>query len=400
MNIRLNARTSLQALFAHRVRALLALASVTIGTMAVVLTSAIGAGAQRDVARRMETMGTNLIVVRPATVQRLAARKTIAGAVTTLRVEDYEAVAGLPFVVAAAPDAERPVRAKAGRTTTITKVLGTSPAYLTVKNLRVRAGRFFDAYDDRNARRVAVLGSQVAEALFEDGDPIGAEVRVRGVLFEVVGVLESKGVLPDGSNEDNEILVPIRTALRRVLNISWLSGIFVSVDDPARIDAARAAIGDLLRRRHGGEDFGIQNTTKFVAMQKQAAQYLVLLAAGIGGVALLVGGTGILALMMMSVKERTSEIGVRMAVGATPRDVLVQFLLEATLLTTGGWAAGVALAAMGAGIIALATEWKMAVPADALAASAAMVLIAGLGFGAVPARQASLLPPMEALRSV
>jgi putative ABC transport system permease protein len=390
MNLHRSVRTSLQALFAHKVRAILALSAVTIGVMAVVLTSAIGAGAQRDVAQKMEAIGTNLIVVRPAQVQRLASRKTIAGAVTTLRLDDYEAIAGLPFVAAAAPDAERPVRAKSGRAITVTKILGTTPAYPRVRNFRIRAGRFFDAEDDR----VAVLGAQVAEALFGNADPIGAEVRVRGVIFDVIGVMEAKGVMPDGSNEDNEILVPIRTALRRVFNVTWLSGIFITVDDPARM----GEIGDLLRARHGRDDFGVQNTTKFVAMQKRVVDSMTLLAAGIGGVALTVGGAGILALMMMSVKERTSEIGIRMAVGATPRDVLVQFLLEATILAAGGWTIGAVLGALGAFAVAAFTEWKPAVPFDALLASAAMVLVAGLGFGVIPARQAALLPPMEALR--
>jgi putative ABC transport system permease protein len=391
MNLRRGVRTSLRALFAHKVRAILALAAVTIGVMAVVLTSAIGAGARQDVAQKMAAIGTNLVVVRPAQVQRLASRKTIAGVATTLRVDDCEAIARLPFVIAAAPDAERPVRAKAGRAITITKVLGTTPAYARVRNFRVRSGRFFDAEDDR----VAVLGAQVAEALFGNANPIGAEVRVRGVIFDVIGVMEAKGVMPDGSNEDNEILVPIRTALRRVFNVTWLNGIFITVDDPVRI----AAIGDVLRARHGRDDFGIQNTTKFVAMQKRVVDSMTLLAAGIGGVALLVGGAGILALMMMSVNERTSEIGVRMAVGATPRDVLVQFLIEAAMLAAGGWVAGVAGGLLGAALIAVFTAWSVAIPVDALLASAAMVLIAALGFGVIPARQAALLPPMEALRS-
>lgn len=391
MNVRRVARTSLRALFAHKVRAILALSAVTIGVAAVVLTSAIGAGAQREAEKRMAAIGTNLIVVRPAQVQRLAARKSVAGVVTTLRMEDYEAIASLPFVAAAAPDAERPVRAKAGRNITVTKILGTSAEYPRVRNYRIRSGRFFDADDDR----VAVLGAQVAEALFGDADPVGAEVRVRGVILDVIGVMEAKGMMPDGSNEDNEILVPIRTALRRVFNITWLSGVFITVDDPARM----AAIGDVLRARHGRDDFGIQNTTKFVAMQKEVARSLTLMAEGIGGVALVVGGAGILALMMMSVKERTSEIGVRMAVGATPRDVLAQFLLEATLLSLGGWVAGVLGGAAGALLVAAFTEWTPAIPFDALFASAAMVLVTGLGFGVVPARQAARLPPMEALRS-
>ncbi len=162
-------------------------------------------------------------------------------------------------------------------------------------------------------------------------------------LFDVVGVLESKGVLPDGSDEDNQILVPIRTALRRVFNVTWLTGIFVSVEDRDRLDEARAAIADLMRARHGRDDFSLQNTEKMLAMQKRTADLLSLLASGLAGVALLVSGSGILALMMMSVKERTSEIGLRRALGATTRDILGQFLLEATMLAGGGWLLGSAL---------------------------------------------------------
>lgn len=399
MKLRRTIRSSLRALFAHKVRAVLALSSISIGVMAVVLTSALGAGAQKEVLQRMETMGTNLIVIRPAQVQRRVARKAIGGGVTTLTVDDSEAIARLPFVVAAAPGIDRPVRAKAGNVVVRTKVLGTSPAYLAVRNFRMQRGRFFDLDDDRNARRVAVLGARVASSLFGNADPIGDEVRVRGVIFEVIGVLEAKGVLPDGSDEDNQIVVPIRTALRRVFNLTWLTSIFVSVRDPASMETAIAQLNVAMRERHGREDFAIQNTMKFVSMQQQTVEFLTLLASGLGGIALLVGGVGILALMMMTVSERTSEIGLRMAVGATPNGILTQFLFEATLLTTGGWLIGIAIGAIAAVAIALGTEWKLAVPIDPLLASAAMVLIAGLGFGVVPARRASLLPPMEALRS-
>jgi ABC-type antimicrobial peptide transport system permease subunit len=399
MNLRRSARSSIRQLFAHKVRAILALASVSIGVASVILTSAIGAGAQREVVRRIEAMGTNLIVVRPSQVERLASRKTIRGSVTTLKLEDSEAIAALPFVAASAPSAERRVRASAGRSSTLTKVLGTSPVYPRVRNCRLREGRFFNDDDNRAARRVAVLGSRVADALFEGRDAVGEEIRAGGIVFEVVGVLEAKGVLPDGSDEDNQILVPIRTALRRVLNATYISAILVSVNDPSKMDEARAQIAAVVRGRHGREDFSIQNTLKFVSMQKQTADFLTMLATGLGALALLVGGTGILALMMMSVKERTREIGLRMAIGATPNDILLQFLFEATLLASGGWLSGVAIGGIGAAAVALGTEWKLAVPVDALLASAAMVIIAGLGFGALPARKASLMPPIEALRA-
>ena len=391
--------SSLRALAAHKVRGLLAVGSVAVGVAAVLLTSALGAGAEREMTRRMDAIGTNLLVIRPAQTQRLVARKTIRGEVTTLTVDDYEAIARLPYVAAAAPGVEVPVRAKSGNLATMTKVLGTSPAYPVVRNARLGRGRFLDGDDDRNARRVAVLGARVADTLFPGSDPLGREIRIRSVPFEVVGVLDSRGVLPDGSDEDNQILVPLRTALRRVANTTWLTGIFVSVDDPRAMSAAAAGIRELVRTRHGRDDFDVQNTTKFVSMQKQVAGFLTRLGTGLGAVALLVGGTGILALMLTSVRERTPEIGLRMAIGATAGDVVTQFLIEGTLLTAGGWLGGLAISAVGAVAVAVGTEWTLAVPADALLASAVMVVVAGIAFGALPARKASRIPPIVALQS-
>jgi len=167
---------------------------------------------------------------------------------------------------------------------------------------------------------------------------------------------------------------------------------------PPHSKDAREEIASLLLARHGREDFGVQNTTKFLSMQKQTADFLTLLATGLGAIALVVGGAGILALMLMSVRERTSEIGLRIAIGATPNDILAQFLFEATLLALGGWMTGLVIGSIGAAAVALGTEWTLAVPVNALLASIAMVVITGLGFGAFPARKASLLPPIEALR--
>jgi putative ABC transport system permease protein len=262
-----------------------------------------------------------------------------------------------------------------------------------------RAGRFFDAADDRAARRVAVLGAHVAEALFPGENPAGRSLRVRGVPFEVIGTLEAKGILADGSDEDDQILIPVRTALRRVFNTTWLSTVFVSVRDPRRMDEAQAAIGAILQERHAKADFDVQNQAKLLATQREMTTNLTLLTTGLSAVALLVGGTGILALMLLSVRERTGEIGLRMAVGARPRDVLVQFLAEATALALGGWLLGIAAGGLGAAAVAFATDWRIGLPLEALLASLAMAAATGLGFGAVPARKASLLPPIQALRT-
>ncbi len=326
MRIRRSIGVSLRALFAHKVRAILALSAVGAGVAALVVTSAMGAGAQEEVRRGVENMGTNLLVVRPAQVKRLASRKNVRGNVTTLRVDDYEAIAELDFVAAAAPDAERPARVKAGAAVLTADVRGTTADFAIVRKLRIASGRFFD--DDASTARVAVLGALTKEALFGREDAIGREIRIGAVPFEVIGVLRGKGVLADGSDEDNQILIPIRTALRRVLNTRWLSAVFVSVSDARRMKEAEVQIGKLLQSRHRtgtagrADDFEVQNTAKFLAAQKLAADSFELLTGGLSAIALVVGGAGILALMFLSVRERTSEIGLRVAVGARPRDIV------------------------------------------------------------------------------
>lgn len=403
MKLARNLRSSVRALLAHRLRVALALSSVAMGVGAVVLTSALGKGAEAEVVRGIEAMGTNLLVVRPAQVKRLVARKTVQGLTTSLKTEDAEAIAELSLVAAAVPGTEGSLRVKAGSSAVVTTVQGTTPAFPEVRRFRLRGGRFFDEEDDRAARRVAVLGARIEEQLFPGEDPVGRSIRIRGVPFEVVGTLEAKGVLADGSDEDNQVLIPLRTALRRVFNTTWLSTVFVSVRDPRTMDEAQTEIAALLRERHRlgrtgkPDDFEVQNKTRFLAAQQETIASLTLLTSGLASLALVVGGTGILALMLLSVRERTGEIGLRRAVGARPRDILVQFLAEAAALALGGWLAGVAAGALGAGAVAFGTDWKVAIPFEALLASLAMAGITGLGFGAFPARKASLLQPIQAL---
>ena len=276
--------------------------------------------------------------------------------------------------------------------------------YLQVCRFAVIRGRFIDEDDDRQAHRVAVLGSRVAEELFPGQDAISQDIRIRGVPFEAIGILQAKGIQSDGSDQDNQILIPIHTALRRVFNLTWLNPIFVSVRGPSSMTAGETEIAQLLRKRHGLEhgdrpdDFAVQNKTKVLATQKQMANSLTNLAVGLAGVSLLVGGIGILALMLMSVKERTGEIGLRMAVGAKPGDILLQFLAEAALLAAGGWLAGLVLGLLGAAMVAFLARWRVAISPQMLVVSLATVFIAGLGFGIWPARKASLIPPIRALQ--
>jgi putative ABC transport system permease protein len=401
MKLRRTIGPSLRALFAHRVRATLAVSSVTAGVAAVVVTGAIAAGAEADIRRQLESLGANLLVVRPAQVKRFVARKEVKGVVTTLRVDDFDAIAPLDSVADAIPGLEGPVKVKAGTAAMTTKVLGTAPEFPVVRRFQMRSGRFFDADDDRAARRVAVLGARVADALF-DQDPVGLTVRIRGIPFDVIGVLAPKGVVA-GGDEDNQIIVPIRTALRRLFNAPWLTSIFVSVADSRAVPDTARDINRVLRVRHRVEpdqqpDFEVQNAATFLALQRQTVEMVGRLTIAVGAIAVVVGGTGILALMLMAVKERTGEIGLRMAVGAQPRDILMQFLFEAALLAFAGWTAGVVLGVGAATAVALSTSWKIGVPWEALLVSLGMATTIGLGFGTVPARTASLIPPIRALR--
>jgi putative ABC transport system permease protein len=397
-------RLSRRALFAHRLRTTLALTSVAMGVAGVLLTSAIGKGAEAEVRRGIEAAGANLLVIRPAQVRRSAARKKINGVVTTLRLDDYRAITALPLAIEAAPGVDSSLRVRSGGGSMLATVAGTAPTIARLRRLRVQSGRFFDDEDDAAARRVAVLGARIAQTLFPDDDPVGSDLRVRGLPFEVVGVLEPKGIEPDGSDQDGYVFIPVRTALRRVFNTTWLTAIFVSVPDRGRMREAEAGLRLLLRERHrlvpgASDDFDVQDQVKVLAMQQEAVESLTRLTAGLAAVSMLVGGAGILGLMILSVKERTAEIGLRMAVGARPMDVLVQFLGEATLLSVGGWIMGMVLAGMGGFAVALGTEWNVALPVGAVLASFFMALVTGLGFGALPARKASLLPPIHALRT-
>ena len=369
----------------------------------MVVTEAIGLGAKEEVLRQTESIGTNLLVVRPAQVNNSAFRKNVRGVVTSLKLDDYQAIAQLSRVSAAVPGFETSVTVKADSLSMAAMVLGTTSAYLDVCRFRMRQGRFITDEDDLSANRVAVLGARVNETLFGEQSAIGKEIRIRSVPFEVVGVLKAKGVLADGSDEDDRIVIPIRTALRRVFNSTWLNPIFIGVRNVTEMDEAHSDVARLLRERHRlvqrnkADDFSIQDKTKVLATQKQLADSLTLLATGLAGASLVVGGAGIFALMLMSVKERTAEIGLRMAIGAKQSDILVQFLLEATSIAAGGWLAGIAMAAIATVIIARATSWPTSISPGLVFITLAIVLTSGFIFGAYPARKASLMPPIQAL---
>jgi len=405
MRYRLGVRTALRALSAHKVRTGLTLLGIVIGVAAVVAMVAIGQGTRAEVLRKVESMGTNLLTVSAAQLKLVAGRQQQAGAMaTTLTEEDAHAIAEeVPSVAAVAPAQNQRLQAKFEDQITTTNVVGTTPDYQTVRNVHPVAGEFFDEEQGRSSARVAVLGQTVVLNLSAGANPVGETIRLGRVPFTVIGVMEPKGLDISGKDQDDQILIPLRTALRRVFNLTYLGAIYVSAHDAGRMEAAASAITDLLRERHrlrpgAADDFVVQNQAAVLQAQAAVSGTFTLLLGSLGAVSLLVGSVGILAIMLISVRERTREIGLRRALGARRKDILLQFLIETSLLSTVGGLGGVAAGIAAAWVVSMVTGWPMLVPwVTALAAVVFSVLL-GLLFGVYPARKAAALDPIVALR--
>jgi putative ABC transport system permease protein len=398
-----NLRLSVRALLAHRTRSALAATGVAIGIAAVFLTSALGQGAQTELAAKLGAMGTRLLVVRPAQLKKSPARRQIQGFSTNLKLDDSTAVADIAGLSAVAPVAEGAVKLETERGLVATQVLGTTNAFFRARHYQIRQGHVFDEEQDVTAPRVAVLGGRIARSLFPDGDAVGRELRIGGTTFEVIGTLAPKGMSADGSDADNQVFVPVRTAMRRIFDSRSLSAIFVGVSRAEDLGHVESAIRDRLRERHQLErrarpdDFTIQNQLRSLSAQQKIMRPLAYFCSGLAALSLLVGGSGILALMLLSVQERRWEIGLRVAVGATSRDVFWHFLSEALLLALIGGGLGVALGALGTWAIAQFTHWALRVSLQAVVISLSTAAGIGLVFGASPARKAACLPPAQAL---
>lgn len=386
-------------------RTALAVIGIVIGVSAVVLMVAIGRGAQESVLKKIQGLGTNLIIVTAGKVRIIAGRPRQTGNTTSLTVRDAEVLASeSPAIGGAAPFQGKKYVVKYGEASTNTLVSGTTPEFTDIRNFRPARGRFFTEDEVKASMRVAVLGRTIIRNLFEDRAAIGETIRINNVPFEVIGVLEEKGVNAIGQDDDDQILIPITTAMHRLMNVIYVNNVYVSARDVSLMDKAVADIAAVLRERHHlkpgkDDDFSIQNQMDIIRAEQETSETFTMLLGGIAAISLLVGGVGILAIMLISIKERTREIGLRRAVGARRKDILSQFLIEALVLSIAGGIIGVVLGVLGSLIAGWTTELPTSVSIPSVLIAFLFSAAIGVFFGIYPAQKAAELDPIHALRS-
>lgn len=404
MKLSKNAVLSLEILAAHKLRTALSVLGIVVGVAAVVVMVSIGKGAEKRILDQIRAMGTNLITVSAGQTRLVAGRQRQMTTVTSLLPADAQAIAQeCPSVAAVAPATGKKLATRWETENTNTNVLGMTPEGFAVRDIALATGRLFDEEENRASRRMAVLGPTVVENLFGNSDPIGQTIRIGRVPFEVIGVTRPKGVDPNGLDQDDVIIVPLGAAMRRLTNVIYVQTIYVEAKRGDLLERAEQEIRDVLRRRHRLEgkrdDFTIQNQATLIAGEREMAQSMTLLVGSVAGISLLVGGVGILAVMLISVRERVQEIGLRRAVGACRRDIRNQFLLESAMLAGLGGLTG-ALVGVAATMAASAVgAWDALISWESAGIAFAFSVSLGIIFGLYPAIRAASLEPIEALRT-
>ncbi|MFZ5924777.1 MAG: ABC transporter permease [Bacillota bacterium] len=393
-------RVAVLSIASNKMRSGLTMLGVIIGVAAVVIMVAIGEGANLQVSAQIERLGSNLLIVMPGRTREpgLGVRGAF-GSLNVLTMAEVEAIRDqCPSVLNVAPEISRSVSVKYGSGSVQTQVVATTPDYLPVRAFNVASGTFFTAEDVRMARKVAVVGQGVVDELFAGVDPIGQEIKIGHVRLRVIGVMEAKGQ-SGFINVDDAVYIPITTAQRRILGTDYIRTIYVQARDAKSMGAADDEITSVLTARLGGtEEFSVRNQADILSAAQDVTRVFTLLLAGIASVSLLVGGIGIMNIMLVSVTERTREIGIRKAVGARTLDILFQFLIESVVLSLLGGAIGIVLGILGAKVAARVAGWPAAVSMGSVVVPFCFALAVGLFFGMYPASRAGRLNPVEALR--
>ncbi|MGF1513425.1 MAG: ABC transporter permease [Elainellaceae cyanobacterium] len=404
MNFLESVKMATTALTANKLRSTLTMLGIIIGNASVIAMVGVGEGAQDYVSDQIEGLGPNVLFVVPGSRETQRATFNVP---KTLVLADAEAVAEqVPSVTAVAPEYNSRALLTRGNRNANATVVGTTDGFLPVRNFDVAKGRFFSELDSRRSNPVAVLGGDLAERLMDSRNPVGQTIRIDDVSFRVIGVLDEKGTNL-GLNYDDAVVIPLTTMVNRLVGRTSpygieLTYISASISDAERMDAAKFQIANLLRLRHqvvSEDDFTINSQQDILEISNTITGALTVMLAAIAGISLLVGGIGIMNIMLVSVRERTQEIGLRKAVGASQRDVLSQFMIEAVILSAAGGVIGTALGVSGALLLGLVTPFQPAVSMSAVVVAVCVSGGIGLFFGVFPARQAARLDPIVALRS-
>lgn len=393
---------AIKALWRNRTRAMLTTLGVIIGVASVITMVSVGTGAQQRISAQLASMGTNSLVVRPGSVTRGGVR-TGAGTTSTLTLADTEAIKDLPGVIAVAPSIRSSAQVRYRATNWGTAVEGVTPDYFQVRNWPIAEGEFFTDQHVNSAAHVCVLGQTVSQELFGITNPVGKTIVMKGVACKVLGVLTEKGASGWGSDQDDRVFLPLTTVQRKLMGVTHIDHLEVETSGRDTSFQVMDELKRLLRKRHRipadqPEDFVIHNRAELAQTSEESARVFTWLLASIASVSLLVGGIGIMNIMLVSVTERTHEIGIRMALGARRRDVLWQFLLEAVVLSGAGGILGIILGFVAAVSLSQFSQLPVSITPWSIVVAFLFAAMVGIFFGLHPARKASRLRPIEALR--
>lgn len=399
-------KISLRALRVNKMRSGLTMLGIIIGVAAVIAMVAVGAGASRKISDFIESIGSNILMVLPGATTSGGARMG-SGTQSTLSLADAEAVLReLPSVAEVAPVLNGVAQVVFGHQNWSTGVSGTTPGMLAGRDWRLWSGRPFTDQDVKNGTKVCLLGQTVVDNLFGDRDPVGEIIRIKNIPFTVLGVLEGKGPSPSGQDQDDTIFIPITTAQKKVFGTAFpgmIRMMYIKARSSADLEIAERQITDLLRQRHRignrqENDFTVRNLTQLLQAQEQSARMMTMLLGIIASVSLVVGGIGIMNIMLVSVTERTREIGIRMAIGAKTWDIRLQFLIEALTLSLIGGLIGIILGVTTSVVLSSLSGWATVVSPLSIVLAFGFSGLIGIFFGFYPAYKASLLNPIDALR--
>ncbi|NPV93365.1 MAG: FtsX-like permease family protein [Firmicutes bacterium] len=399
MDLMVTMQIAWKSLLVNKMRSILTMLGIIIGVAAVIVMVSLSQGSSAGITERISSMGANLLTVTAG-----GSSGPVRGTSTArLTVKDADAISELPLVKYVAPEASSSYTVTVGSSTWTSTTTGTTPELQKIKDWDTASGEFFAEDDVQKGTTVAVLGNTVVENLFPSGKALGEKIKINGLTFTVVGTLVEKGTSGMGSDQDDCIYIPITTAQQRLMGSGSLRQINVQADSQEALTPLKESISALLRQRHrlaatADDDFNIRDMTQLLSTIEDTTKIMTFLLGGIAGISLIVGGIGIMNIMLVSVTERTREIGIRMAVGATTRDILTQFLIEALLLSLMGGIAGILIGWVGTGLLSWLASLKMEMVPWIVAIALGFSMMVGLFFGYYPARKAANSNPIEALR--